>query len=59
MDWRKSSFSGTNGQCVEVAAGSDVLVRDSKRPDGPMLAFSREEWEAFIAGAKNGEFDLN
>lgn len=55
--WRKSpeSFSG---DCVEVAAAEDtVAVRDSKDPNGPVLAFSRSEWRAFVRGAKNGEFD--
>jgi hypothetical protein len=35
-----------------------VQVRDSKDPDGPVLAFTRREWEAFLAGCKDGEFDL-
>jgi hypothetical protein len=34
------------------------LMRDSDRPDGPVLAFSQEEWDAFVTGARNGEFDL-
>jgi hypothetical protein len=34
-----------------------VFVRDSKDPDGPVLTFNAREWEAFIAGAKAGEFD--
>ena len=56
--WRKSSRSGTSN-CVEVAlCGSSVLVRDSKDPSGPVLAFSSEEWEAFLAGARRGEFHL-
>ena len=45
---------------VEVRALSDggVSVRDgSDGQDGPVLAFTREEWAAFVAGVKNGEFD--
>ena len=57
-NWRKSSYSGTNG-CVEVAHGDDhIAVRDSKDPSGPMLLFARLEWQAFLAGVQDGEFDL-
>jgi len=34
------------------------LMRDAKKPDGPVLAFTPEEWEAFTLGVKDGEFDL-
>lgn len=55
--WRKSSGS-LNGDCVEVASLPDgVAVRDSKKPDGAMLSFSRSEWRAFLRGANRGEFD--
>ena len=55
--FRKSSFSVDNN-CVEVADLPDGgrLVRDSKDPDGPVLRFTPAEWEAFLAGAKTGEF---
>jgi hypothetical protein len=47
--WRKSSYSGDQA-CVEVAASpGGVLVRDSKNPDGPMLAVSLTMWRAFLA----------
>jgi hypothetical protein len=35
-----------------------VAVRDDKASDGPVLTFSTEEWRAFVAGAKDGEFDI-
>jgi hypothetical protein len=35
-----------------------VLLRDSKQPAGPVLEFTRREWQAFLAGCKDGEFDL-
>lgn len=57
VEFAKSSFSGT-GNCVEVGVADDTYrVRDSKNPDGPVLTFTRAEWEAFLAGAKAGEFD--
>jgi len=57
--WKKSSKSGGNGgQCVEVRRNHEAIqVRDSKDPHGPVLQFTRHEWEAFIGGAKDGEFD--
>ncbi|MEV7622447.1 DUF397 domain-containing protein [Actinoplanes sp. NPDC089786] len=57
--WFKSTRSGANGNCVEVAflAGGEVAVRDSKDPDGPKLRFTAAEWAAFVGGAKDGEFD--
>lgn len=57
--WFKSSRSGGGKDCVEVAHLDEgaVGVRDSKNPTGPALVFSPSEWSAFIAGAKDGEFD--
>jgi Domain of unknown function (DUF397) len=56
--WRKSVRSGTNG-CVEVAlADGQIAVRDSKDREGPVLSFTAHEWEAFLGGARDGEFEL-
>jgi hypothetical protein len=57
--WRKSSLSGDQGNCVEVAQLSDgtTAVRDSKHPHAAILTFNAGEWAAFIEGAKAGEFD--
>ncbi|MEO3798970.1 DUF397 domain-containing protein [Nonomuraea sp. B1E8] len=59
-DWRKSSFSGDNGECVEVAplSGGRVAVRDSKDRSGPALVFTSAEWSAFRTGMSRGEFDF-
>jgi hypothetical protein len=55
--WRKSSRSESNG-CVEIAfLNGQIAVRDSKDRSGPMLRFSHNEWEAFLAGVRAGEFD--
>ena len=56
--FRRSSYCH-NGSCVEVALGDDgsALVRDSRDPDGPTLAFTADEWADFLRGAKAGEFD--
>ncbi|ADP84866.1 DUF397 domain-containing protein [Frankia sp. AgB1.9] len=60
LGWRTSSYSnGAGGMCVEVAPlGHGMVVRDSKNPAGAVLAFSAAEWDAFLAGARDGEFDL-
>ena len=56
--WKKSSRSGSAGHCVEVAfAGDGIAVRDSKNPTGAALIFTPAEWDAFLGGAKDGEFD--
>ncbi|MEV4103476.1 DUF397 domain-containing protein [Nonomuraea sp. NPDC049649] len=60
-EWRKATASGDNGgQCVEVTTNLSgiVAVRDSKNPNGPALVFTPAEWNAFLSGAKSGEFDL-
>ena len=59
--WIKSSLSYGNGQCVEVAglAGDVIMVRDSKNARGPVLGFTPGEWDAFVGGVRNGEFDRN
>ena len=57
--WAKSSFSFSNGNCVEVAElpGHSVAVRDSHDPAGPVLRFTRGGWNTFLGGARRGKFD--
>lgn len=57
--WQKSTRSGGScDNCVEVAfVDGAIAVRDSKNPSGPALVYTREEWDAFIGGVKDGEFD--
>ena len=56
--WFKSTKSGGNGNCVEVAfvGGGMVAVRDSKDRSGPVLTFTGPEWAAFLAGVQDNEF---
>jgi Domain of unknown function (DUF397) len=57
--WVKSSLSFSNGNCVEVAAlpGGGIGVRNSRDRGGAVLAFTPDEWHAFLGGVRNGEFD--
>jgi hypothetical protein len=54
----RSSFCSQNG-CVEVAASEDgtIMLRDGKDAGRSSHFFSTEEWDAFVAGVKAGEFD--
>jgi hypothetical protein len=68
--WHESAYSGNGPDCVESAladnpqdeaqsraeAGRLFLVRDSKDPEGPVLALSPCEWDAFLRGIKNDAF---
>jgi hypothetical protein len=56
--WRRSSYSGGQGNCVEVAdTPAAIGVRDSKDPAGPVLVFTRTGWQAFVTRVKAGDFD--
>jgi hypothetical protein len=57
--WTKSQHSNPNGACVEVAplTGGDIAMRNSRFPEGPALIYTPAEIAAFVAGAKDGEFD--
>ncbi|QWF80869.1 hypothetical protein HUW46_04294 [Amycolatopsis sp. CA-230715] len=59
VTWRKSRRSGALGNCVEVATldSGEIAVRNSRFPEGPALVYTRAEMEAFLGGAKDGEFD--
>jgi len=58
LRWRKSSYSGNGGNCVEVAEHDGlILIRDTKdHGHGPVLRYTPAEWRAFVAGVRAGEF---
>lgn len=61
IQWQTACESNA---CVEVGQtncnchGGEILIRDSKNPDGPVLSFSQDEWVAFIDRVKRNQFDL-
>jgi len=59
VTWQKGLRSNNSDACADVAAGPDgmVYMRNSRDPQGPALAYTREEWNALFLGIKDGEFD--
>jgi Domain of unknown function (DUF397) len=60
LSWIKSSYSGSEANCVEVAVSTDgehVYVRNTRDRNGGVLDFTAAEWAAFLAGAGDGEFN--
>ena len=59
VTWRKSQHSNPSGNCVELAGLADgtVAIRNSRYPAGPALLCAPAEFSAFLAGARDGEFD--
>jgi hypothetical protein len=60
QNWRKSSYSGSGNNCVEVARPTVgvVAVRDTKDRQGAPLVFGPEQWRRFAAGVKGRRFDV-
>ncbi|WP_440064448.1 DUF397 domain-containing protein [Streptosporangium sp. OZ121] len=62
--WHISTKSDNGGgNCVEAGPLGDgsgrAAVRHSHRPDGEVIVYTRAEWEAFVGGVKDGEFDFS
>ena len=56
LAWQRSTRCAS-GSCVEVAKiDTTYVMRDSKDPDGPILAFTKAEWDAFVSGVLAGDF---
>jgi hypothetical protein len=53
--WQKSSFCN-NGSCLEVAHRG-IALRNSTDPHGPVVVLTIDEWEVFLDGVLNGDFD--
>ncbi|WP_432140398.1 DUF397 domain-containing protein [Streptomyces sp. bgisy084] len=60
LHWSKSSYSSNGGQCIEwapehAAATGEFLVRvrDSKDPNGPQLALTRQGFAGLVEFAKS------
>jgi hypothetical protein len=59
LNWRKSSASAGQGECVEVAtSGQSVLTRDSQDQEGVVLAFSSSQWGGLLRRIKNEDSSL-
>lgn len=61
--WHISTRSASSGgSCVEAGPLPDgsgrIAVRHSHHPDGEFIVYTRTEWDAFLAGVKDGEFDF-
>ncbi|WP_346042073.1 DUF397 domain-containing protein [Actinomadura chokoriensis] len=59
LNWRKSSASGSDSNCVEVAAlDASVLVRDSRDHSAGVIALGRTQWNALMDAVRGGDLDL-
>ena len=64
-EWQRAADEDAdpNGEYVEIAfvphtdGVTYVAMRNSAHPEGPVLVFTPSEWDAFVEGAKAGEFD--
>jgi len=57
LSWHVAQMCNA-GSCVAVATnGNEFFIGDSKSPEGPILAYSRDEWTTFLNGVKRGDFD--
>lgn len=56
--WQRADGDPAEG-AVEIAFVDELVgMRNSADPDGRILVFTQDEWDAFVAGARDGEFDI-
>ncbi|WP_367185042.1 DUF397 domain-containing protein [Trebonia sp.] len=57
LSWRVATRCDI-GNCVQVAPHAGmIVVGDTQCPDGPVLSYSRGQWQAFVEGVRQGGFD--
>jgi Domain of unknown function (DUF397) len=57
--WQRAKADDSES-AVEVAFVDELIgLRSSSDPDGPVLVFTKDEWDAFVGGAQDGEFDVD
>lgn len=55
--WRIATIS-QDTNCVQIRSDNELIeIGNSRFPDGPFLSYTKDEWAAFLDGAKKGEFD--
>ncbi|RCG23396.1 DUF397 domain-containing protein [Sphaerisporangium album] len=59
LQWFKATASTSGNGCVEVAHLSDggVAIRHSRTPNDQVIRYTAFEWDCFLDGVRNGEFD--
>ena len=54
---RTAAKSGQGIYVQVVRCGDKIIITDSKHPGGPVLSYALSEFDAFLDGAKKGDFD--
>jgi hypothetical protein len=59
--WERTNLEDGSPAALEVGYGDNGLValRTAEHPDGDLLVYTQSEWEAFVEGVRDGEFDLD
>ncbi len=58
LNWRKSAYSVSGGNCAEVASiAGFAIVRDSMDPASLVLRYPARSWMSFLSATRTGRFD--